>query len=148
MKTHSHKLILVHEDATPQQIKRGRKSLRLDLASSQEEADIILTKHAVICSREPNSNVRVISDDTDVFALLCYYYEKEGITTPMAMVSPIEGRLAYNIKATVQNNNLLVPKILAIHALTGCDTVPDSYCIGKPLVISAASKTFLCQNCK
>ena len=73
----------------------------MDLASLHEESDIILTKHAVNYSREPNSNVRVISDDTDVFALLCYYYEKEGITTPMAIVSQMEGRLACNIKATV-----------------------------------------------
>ena len=58
----------------------------------------------------------------------------------MAMVSPTESRLAYNIKATVQNNNVLVPKTLAIHAITGCDTVPASYSIGKPSAITAASK--------
>ena len=138
--TQSHKLIIMHDDTFPQQVKRGRKRLRLDLGSSHEEADTILTKHAVVCSKGPDSNVRVISDDTDVFALLCYHYQKEGITTAMAMVSPVDGRVAYDIKATVQNNSLLVPKILAIHSLTGCDTVPATYGIGKPKAITAASK--------
>ena len=89
--TQSHKLIIMHNDTIPQQVKRGRKRLRLNQGSSHEEADTILTKHAVVCSKGPDSNVRVISDDTDVFALLCYHYQKEGITTAMAMVSPVDG---------------------------------------------------------
>ena len=44
-KTKSHKLIIVQQDTPPQQIKRGRKSLRLALASSHKKTDIILTKH-------------------------------------------------------------------------------------------------------
>ena len=55
--TENHKLVMVHENVVPQQFKKGKSRPRLDLQSSHEEADIIVTKHAMICRGEPSSNI-------------------------------------------------------------------------------------------
>ena len=77
--TKNHKLVMVHDNEILQQFKRGKSRPRLDLQSSHEEADISVTKHAMICGKEPSSNINVISDDTDVFSLLCHFYQREGM---------------------------------------------------------------------
>ena len=57
----------------------------------------------------------------------------------MIMMSPEEGRKTLDIQATVLRQPDLVPKILDLHALTGCDTVPASYGVGKPTALKAAA---------
>ena len=56
------------------------------------------------------------------------------------MVSPVEGRSAYDIRATMINNPDLLPKILQGHALTGCHTVPATYDIGKATSLKVTKK--------
>jgi len=51
-----------------------------------EEADIFLTQHAIHFAKEdPESTVSVVSDDTDVFALLLYFYWSEKLQSTMTM---------------------------------------------------------------
>ena len=138
--TQNHRLIMMNENVIPYEIARGKRRPRVDLGSSHEEADTIVVKHAIVCGKDKNANIQIMSEDTNVFALLCHHYQKIGLEAPMVMVSPRDGRLAYDIRATVINKCNVVPKILAIHALTGCDTVPATYGIGKPTAIKAASK--------
>lgn len=46
-----------------------------DLRTNHEEADIIIVQHVIDDTTEyGSSNSRVISDDTDVFILLIYFY--------------------------------------------------------------------------
>jgi len=43
----------------------------VDLSSTLEEADVFLTQQAIhVAKEDPESRVLVVSDDTDVFALL------------------------------------------------------------------------------
>ena len=51
--TGKQKLVMMHDDVVPQQFKKGKSRPRLDLQSSHEEADIIVTKHAMICGKYP-----------------------------------------------------------------------------------------------
>ena len=53
----------------------------MDLASSHEEADNIVTKHAILCGLEQNSRVCTITDDTDIFAT--EVYQKMKVRNPM-----------------------------------------------------------------
>ena len=136
----THKLTVMHDNTVPFMVMKGRKIPRMDLASSHEEADIIIAKHAIICGKEENAKVKVLADDTDIFALLCHFYQAEKITTPLITESPVEGRDAYDIKATVHKEPDVVSKILATHALSGCDTVAATYGIGKVKAVKAAKK--------
>ena len=58
----------------------------------------------------------------------------------MIMESPVYNRNTYDIQATVKKHADFIPKILATHALSGCDTVCASYGIGKSTVVKAAKK--------
>ena len=58
----------------------------------------------------------------------------------MIMESPVYNRNTYDIQATVKKHADFIPKILATHALSGCDTVCASYGIGKSTAVKAAKK--------
>lgn len=74
----------------------------------------------------------IIADDTDVFALLVYFkYAGSLGNSPIYMESPIRQRGVIDIDATVNANPLIIPNLLAAHALSGCDTVASYFGIGK-----------------
>ena len=52
-------------------VNKGRKRGEIDLYSTHEEAYIRLVKHALWACKTEDAQVCVVSDDTDVFALLC-----------------------------------------------------------------------------
>ena len=58
----------------------------------------------------------------------------------MIMQSPIHGRSCVDIPASVNKNSDIISHILALHALSGCDTVAATYGIGKVTAISVAKK--------
>ena len=138
--TQTHRLVMMGDSTIPDQFFRGRKMPRLDLASSHEEADIIVTKHAILCGLEPNSRVSTITDDTDVFALECYLYHKMNVQNPMIVQSAHYSRDSFDIKATVKEHTDFIPKILAAHVNSGNDTVCSPLKIGKAKAIKSAKK--------
>ena len=71
-----HSLTLAGIKDVPIEIVNGVKTELRDLTSSHEEADPIIVQHAIRCCQN-NDCVKVISDDTDVFALLLYFYVSE-----------------------------------------------------------------------
>ena len=77
--TQNHKLIMMNESVIPYEIVKGKRWLRVDLGSSHEEANTIVVKHAIVCGKDDDANIQVMSDDTDVFALLCHHYQKGGL---------------------------------------------------------------------
>ena len=79
-----------------------------------------------------------MADDTDIFALLTFFYKAESLKCSMVMESPIEGRDCYDKKATVIKHPETVSKILSIHALSGCDTAAATYSIGKKTDVMVA----------
>lgn len=136
--TQHHSLLMHHTNTVPFQVLKGRKTAKLEFASSHEEADIPIAKCSIICGRNHMACVKILADDTDVFALLTSFYNSESLQCSMLMESPVQGRDCYDIKATVMKHHETVSKILAIHALSGCDTVASTHSIGKKTAITAA----------
>ena len=127
----SRKLIITGEDPTPIELTKSCKIRREDLRTTHEEADNILAQQMVLVAREPNTGVSVISDDTDVFVILLYYYQKLNLTTVVIKDSPVQERTTIDIRATVNEHKDIIPDLPAAHALTGSDTTAGYFGIGK-----------------
>ena len=137
--TQHHQLILTGQDPIPTMITEGQIYPRLDLASSHEEADIVITQQAVMAAQK-GSHVTVVADDVDVFVLLVYYYHTYELASPMYMVSPVRERASTDIAETTARIKDIAEDLPAIHALSGCDTVAATYGIGKPTAIKVAKR--------
>lgn len=131
--THSHKLIVIGEDAAPFEISHGGVVIRrADLSTSHEEADNIIVQQVMLSVRNnETSDITVISDDTDVFILLLHYYHSGSMKNRITMESPIKERTVIDIGKTVEKHVSIVNELLPAHALTGCDTVACCYGVGK-----------------
>lgn len=141
--TQDHRLLLTGVEPVPTAVYKGRKRAAIDLYSTHEEADIRLVKHALSACQTDDAQVCVISDDTDVFALLCYHYQKSGSSSPLMMQSSVYGRACIDIPETVKTHPVLIPQVLAIHGISGCDTVAACYGIGKTIAVTVSKKGFL-----
>ena len=73
----------------------------------------------------------VVAGDIDMFILLLHQYQNEGLTNAVFMTSPVQQRSTIDIKATVQEHYAIIPGLLLVYALLGCDTVPMYFGIGK-----------------
>ena len=79
----------------------------------------------------------VVAEDTDIFLLLLHF-KKEGFlgSNSIYMISPNKNsKVAIDIEASVQAHSSIVPNLLAAHALSGCDTTPSYFGIGKAKVL-------------
>ena len=111
-----------------------------DLRSSHEEEDIIITQHAISASLL-GKVVRVVCDDTDVFALLVHYYNGLCTTqTPMIMSSPKSEQVVSDIWATAVRQADIASDLLAIHGLSGAVTVASLHGVGKDTALKVAKK--------
>ena len=122
--TQHHRLVVTGDDAVPTQVSKGRKIPRLDIATTQEEADLIITQQTIHLAKEDGeSRICVLCDETDVFALLVYLFSREQLQSSMTMESPIHGRSCIDIKETARQHDAIIPAILPLRTLTGCDSV-------------------------
>ena len=139
--TQHHRLVVTGDDAVPTQVSKGRKIPRLDIATTQEEADLIITQQAIhLAKGDGESRICVLCDDTDVFALLVYLFSREQLQSSMTMESPIHGRSCIDIKETARQHDAIIPAILHLHALTGCDSFAATYGLGQTKAITVARK--------
>ena len=141
--TSDHRLFMTGAEPVPTVVHKGRKRAELQLYSTHEEADIRLVMHALLSYETVDARVCVISDDTDVFALLCYHYHKSGSSGPLMMEPSVHGRVCVDIRETVKKHPTLISQVLAIHAISGCDTVAASYGIGKLTAVATSKKGFV-----
>ena len=74
------------------------------MKTTHGEADNILAQQMVINASQPNNGVCVVSDDTDVFVLLLYFYSKYDLTGFVIMESSVKDRATIDIKSTVSAN--------------------------------------------
>ena len=141
--TQHHRLVVTGDDAVPTQVSKGRKIPRLDIATTEEEADLIITQQAIqLAMEDVESRVCVLCDDTDVFALLVYYFSRKQLQSSMTSESPIHGRSCIYIQETARQHDAIIPAILPLHALTGCDSVAATYGLGKTKAITVARKGY------
>ena len=140
--TDTHVLTVTGEESIPTQVYKGRRSLRMDLASKFEEADSIIAQQVVAIGTNPDACVLALADDTDVFVLLLFFYGNSSLQSTIYMKSPVYGRCCIDIKATYIKHRAIVPDLLGIHAISGCDSVAATYGIGKVTALTVASKAY------
>ena len=58
----------------------------------------------------------------------------------MLRIATHNERTIVDMNATVEKYSQFIPSLLALHALTGCDTVPKYYGIGKNKAFNALVK--------
>eukprot|EP00745_Piridium_sociabile_P037812 TRINITY_DN68984_c0_g1_i6.p1 TRINITY_DN68984_c0_g1~~TRINITY_DN68984_c0_g1_i6.p1 ORF type:complete len:1121 (+),score=248.01 TRINITY_DN68984_c0_g1_i6:81-3443(+) len=138
--TNSHALVVTGEEPVPTQVHKGQKSARRDIISSLEEADSMIAQQVVAIGTDPDARVLALADDTDVFVLLLFFYGHCSLNSAIYMQSPVYGRHCIDINATHLKHSAIVPDLLAIHALSGCDSVAATYGIGKTTALKVASK--------
>ena len=84
--------------------------------------------------------VTVISDDSDVFVLLVYFYWKLGLKSKVFLETTGGDRTLIYIGNTSVKNMDIVPNLVAAHALSGCDTAAPYVGIGKLTVVKKLRK--------
>ena len=130
-------LILTGSQETPYKIQDGKVELCHELRTLHEEADVVIVNRLIWAVRDENpaTNVLVKCDDTDVFVLLVHYYSKLNRTCCLMMQGPVKGRKLIDIGLTVvrirEKLKINPENLLALHALSGNDTVGVCHGIGK-----------------
>ena len=81
--TRMHRFLMMNENTVPYMVVKGRKIPIMDLGSTHEEADNIVAKHAILRGEEADARIKVLADNTNIFALLTYFYKKQNLTCPM-----------------------------------------------------------------
>ena len=76
-------------------------------------------------------NIQVICDDTDVFVLLVNYHHVNKWKNDVLLTSLDESNKPISIKLTASKHASFASSLLAMHVLSGCDTVPMMCGIGK-----------------
>jgi len=113
------------------------------LRSNFDEADYVIQQqvHSLVMQGNKNS-IKVISADTDVFLLLCSNFAtNDWSSVNIFMETFIDESKLISIKKSVEYKRETIPSLVALHALTGCDSVPMMYGIGKAKGLKALKGT-------
>ena len=76
---------------------------------------------------------------THVFVLLTHYFAEESLSVSLIMESTSRSRSSIDIGATVTKHSGIVPQLIAVQAVSGCDTVGCYHGIGNTKVVKALS---------
>ena len=109
-----------------------------------DEEDCII-QHQVECAlKEDCALIRIICSYTDVFVLLCTMcVVKNWSNADIYMEEFIGEETLISIRKTEERHKDSIPSLLAVHALTGCDTVPNMSEIGKGKALNVMKKITL-----
>ena len=110
-----------------------------DEAYTHDEADITIISHMLAAVNLGKKVIRIMSDDTDVFILLVYWVFKKKVEAKVQL-EKWDGTVL-NINETCKKLGILCLLLLAIHALTGCDTVSYTFGKGKARAVTAIMGT-------
>ena len=108
------------------------------MRTSHEEADIIIVQQCYGAVSAGCRSLKVISDDTDVFVLLTFFYLEQSCKVPVFMEGTHGSRTVVDIAATVKKWPQIIPMLPAIHDLTGCDTTSRVFGIGKKTALKVS----------
>ncbi len=86
-----------------------------------DEADVTIISYTLNAANHGYENIRILSDDTDIFVLLVYWTWKSKIQTQIQM-EKWDGSILH-VNAVVGELKGKCASILAMHSLSGCDTV-------------------------
>ena len=128
----TNRLIISGLDVTPVEVTNGIRYSQDKYSTSHEEADVTMVIHFLV--NEGKQIFQVLCDDTNLFALLLHYFQGLISRCQVFMVPLNEPPKIISIEGTFLKHKLLVPNLLAAHALSGCDTV------GKTTVLNTLQK--------
>ena len=136
-----HKLIVTSKDVYPEETHQGIRTKRQDLKTHFDEADYIIPQQVNSAIEHSQKVVKVISADTDVFALLCSHYKYNNWSGAEVYLEDFQAeKNIISIKKTVDKHKDIVPSLIALHAISGCDSVPAMFRIGKAKALSVVQK--------
>ncbi len=137
MPKENRKLIVTGPDPVPIEISYTGLTERNDLRTVHEEADTIIVSQMLSMVNEGFASIQVICADTDVFVLLLHYFQKENLhqkrpQVDILMQSPATPAIAISILDTYDSiPSHVVSSLLAVHAVSRFDTVPQMFGIAK-----------------
>ena len=135
------KLIVTGEDPIPFEINHSGLIPRDDLKTLHEEADTIIVSQMLSMITEGYEQISVICDDTDVFLILLHHFHRYRLIQRLPPVDVLMNPTSLSTKSIPIRNTVeslredVISNLLAAHALSGCDTVPQMFSIGKKKVI-------------
>ena len=135
-------LVITSSKDVPNQIADGNITLKDEFRTTHEEADIIMVQQCNWLLKKGQNSIKIISDDTDVFVLACYFFPKDRNDVKVYIEATSAGRSLIDIGESVRKNSDIVTSFLSAHAISGCDSVCRYHGIGKLTVI----KTMLKKN--
>ena len=89
------------------------------------------------------TSIKVLCQDTDVMVLLCHSYYTKQWNIGLFMEGFKEKKNVISIKDSVKKHIEVIPQVLSLHALTGCDSVPMMYRVGKKKALPIIRKLTL-----
>ena len=124
----------------PEKMHNGNRQKWEDLRTSHEEADLIIPQKVLFDVEEGAGCVKVISDETDVFVLLTHFFHLKQLSATIIMESTKEEWNIIDIGQTAIKHCDIITNVLAGHALSRCDSVPQMFNIGKKTVFKKSSE--------
>ena len=116
-------LVIIQSQDTPTEISTGNITHRDDLATTLQEAAVIIVQQCYKLIESWVTTVNIVSDDTDVFAVASHFFPKERYDVIVLMEPNKARRTVTDIGATLQKYVLIIDALLVAHVLSGCDTV-------------------------
>ena len=132
-----HKLNVTGKDPVQLQIFNGLISCCKNLQTSQEEAGTIIIHHLVAATK-----AIIVANGTKIFVLLLHFTFTGDVKSRVYM-QPTDKESSAHImdKAiTYQRHIEIMPTILVLHGLSGCDTICSYFVTGKKTVINVLNK--------
>ena len=120
----------------PRQVQNVLIIERTGLSTTPEEADVTIVQQAYQLILDVGiTSICVFCDDTDVFVLLVFFYQKLGVQVNVFLQATSGERSIVDKGVTVKANKEIIPSILAAHAASNCDTVPPYHDVGKASIV-------------
>ena len=141
--TEKNRLVITSNDHCSTDLKDAKKTLCSDLGTGHEEADTIIIQKINHMGQQ-DCSINVIWEDTDVCILFYHFCNSEEWNTKVFINGfTKDSSTTISINETVKKHKSIVPSILAVHALTGYDSVPKLCGIWKAKAINALKSVFL-----
>ena len=122
------KLVITSSNEIPEEVQNGVRRKREDLRTSHEEADPIIPQQVLFAAKEGAKCVKIVSDDTD-------FFDQQKLSTTVLMEETSEQWKMIDIGKTVAKHKDIIPSLIAAHTLSGCDSVPQMFGIGKKTIL-------------
>lgn len=101
------------------------------MTTTHEEADCIITQQVITAIEERATCLKIISGDTDVFALLMRFYIEQSLSATVFLEGKGSNGNIFDIGKITEKHKDTVTSLLAAYTLRRCDSVCKLYGLGK-----------------